>query len=182
MNENNATPDTTVHNETLTVLFHHAVKIMVRIYHHQGHAEHAQTHILAILKAHGSINQRELLEMLNVRSTSLSELLDKLEHRGFITRARDERDKRNFIITATEQGKATTEGHEDARQKNADALFASLSDEDRQKLGELLGKLVNAWRKKFSGHDSKHECGHNHHRPWHEHECGHEHHISAFRP
>jgi DNA-binding MarR family transcriptional regulator len=181
MNENNATPDTAVNNETLAALFHHAVKIIVRMHHHQGHAEHAQAHILAMLKAHGSINQRELLEILNVRSTSLSELLGKLENRSFITRVRDEQDKRNFIITATEQGKAATEGHEDARQKSADALFASLSDEDRQKLGELLGKLIKAWEEKFSGHDSEHECDHGHHWHGHEHVHGHEHHNGDHR-
>jgi DNA-binding MarR family transcriptional regulator len=182
MNENNAALDTSVTNETLAALFHRAVKLMVRMHHHQGHAGHAQAHILAMLKAHGSINQRELLEMHNVRSTSLSELLGKLENRGFITRARDEQDKRNFIITATEQGKAATEVHEDARQKNADALFASLSDEDRQKLGELLGKLVNAWEEKFAGLDSQHECGHGRHIHGHEHGHGYGHHNELHPP
>jgi DNA-binding PadR family transcriptional regulator len=127
------------------------------------------------------MNQRELQEMLNVRSASLSEILGKLEHRGFIRREHDEQDKRNFIITVTEQGSDAVAANKDIRRKSADALFASLSENERRQLSELLDKIIRALEKNTSEHthhyDHKvghlHGRGHHGHDGWHSHEHAH---------
>ncbi|MDR3358273.1 MAG: MarR family transcriptional regulator [Desulfovibrio sp.] len=179
MNESH-TP-TVASGENLTSLFYRAFKLMARAYHHHGHTEHAQMRVLALLKDRNSMNQRDLLEMLNVRSASLSEVLGKLEHRGFIERERDEQDKRNFVITVTGQGSAAVAASEDARRKSADSPFASLSEDERQRLAELLDKVVRALEKDTSGyaHHHDHGAGHPHGRGGHGHHGrhGHEHHA-----
>ncbi|MDR3176728.1 MAG: MarR family transcriptional regulator [Desulfovibrio sp.] len=128
--------------ETLAFLFHRAVRAMMRAHHHQGHASHAQMHVLAILRQAGAMNQRELIRMLNVRSASLSELLGKLEGRGLITRIGDERDRRNVVVSITEQGAAAVKGAKDARQRGFDAVFGALSENERGQLAKLLRKVV----------------------------------------
>ncbi|MDR1659945.1 MAG: MarR family transcriptional regulator [Desulfovibrio sp.] len=183
MSENNEAAGAS--SENLAVLFHRAVKFMARAHHHHGHAEHAQMRVLALLKGRKSMNQRELQEMLNVRSASLSEILGKLEHRGFIERRHDEQDKRNFLITVTGRGSAAAAANEDVRRKSADALFASLSGEERQQLAELLDKIIRALEKSASGHVHYHDHGagyphgrgrhgHDGHGDWHR--RGHAHH------
>jgi DNA-binding MarR family transcriptional regulator len=202
MNENHGTA--VVNSENLAVLFHRAVKFMARVHHHQGHAEHAQMRVLSLLKDRHSMNQRALQEMLNVRSASLSEILSKLEHRGFIERKRDEEDKRNSVITVTEQGSLNVAATEDIRRESAKTLFASLSEDERQQLAELLEKVVRALEKDTSecadhhGHEAGHACGRSHHGSdnhddhddWHGHGhhmpgdggiFGHEHHAPAER-
>lgn len=165
-NDTDTTP--TMSNETLAALFRHATHFMARVYHMQGHARHAQSNILNILGQRNSMSQRELLEELNVRSASLSELLAKLERGGLITRERDEEDKRSFIITMTEQGKAAAASMDEDRPAGAEALFAPLSAEEKQQLGELLAKLLAALEDQHpeiarSPHHGHGRHGHGHH-------------------
>ncbi|MDR2075924.1 MAG: MarR family transcriptional regulator [Desulfovibrio sp.] len=163
--------DTAASAEKLAALFYRAFKFMARAHHHYGHAEHAQMHVLALLRDRTSLNQRDLMEMLNVRSASLSEILGKLEHRGFIERARDEQDKRNFVITVTRQGAAAVAANEDVRRKSAEAFFASLSENERQRLAELLEKVIHALEKDMPGHACRPDHGVGHPRgQQHDHE------------
>jgi DNA-binding MarR family transcriptional regulator len=167
MTELTPATETIITNETLLTLFRRVVKFMVRAHHSHGHAQHAQAHVLAVLKENNPMNQHDLMERLDVRSASLSELLAKLERGGFITRDRDEADKRNYVISVTEQGCATVSDHEKEHKKNADAIFASLSETERRQLGGILNKLISTLEKDPSAHEVCHEhhgqhCGHRH--------------------
>lgn len=178
MNDERSDAATGVSSENLALLFHRAVKFMARAHHHHGHAEHAQMHVLALLRDRNSMNQRELQEMLNVRSASLSEILGKLEHRGFIRRELDGQDRRNFVITVTGEGCDAVATGEDARRKSADALFASLSGNERRQLSELLDKIIRALEESTSEHGHHdHEMGrlHGHGRHGHDGWHGHRH-------
>lgn len=135
--------------EELFRLFRRVVKNMARLHHHghghgPGHGRHAQRHILSILRERGSLNQRDLMEMLNVRSASLSEILGKLERHGLISRERDEQDRRNFIITATEEGDKAFGEHESERREQAEQVFAALDADERASLARLLEKLAQS--------------------------------------
>lgn len=154
----------------LAALFLHATRLMARAYHRRDHAHHAQSRVLAILRERGPIPQSELLEILDVRSSSLSEILGKLERHGLIARSRNEEDKRGFVITATEQAEARPG---DRRGEGADALFACLDDTERTQLGDILEKLVAALKDdplcREPGHGPR-GCGHRgHDHGWHRH-------------
>lgn len=164
-------PDS-VSDEQLLQLFHRASKWMARSHHHHGEAadgqhghhhgqdrdshirhqllvdgqaRHAQGRILFILNEHEGLSQRELLDMLHIRSASLSELLFKLERNGLILRQRDEQDKRNFRLTLTESGRATLDEHRQHRQATATRLFSALDETEREALATLLTRLLDLW-------------------------------------
>lgn len=124
----------------LITLLHHAVKTMGRARHRHGRFPHAQRRILSVL-SEKPMEQRELLDTLDVRSSSLSEVLAKLEQNGLILRERDPRDKRGFVVSLTDAGKAEVSGYERDARLNADAVFSAFSDEERAKLRTLLVKL-----------------------------------------
>lgn len=126
----------------LVGLFRQASRLMARAYHRRDHAQHAQELILSILRRHGPMNQRDLLDILDVRSASLSEVLGKLERGDLIARQRDDQDKRGYVISLTEQGSTRSSDVEDIRTESADALFAGLDDGERETLGRLLAKIV----------------------------------------
>jgi DNA-binding MarR family transcriptional regulator len=183
--ENTNMPETAITGEYLTGLFRHALKVMSRAHHSQGHAQQAQARVLVILKEKEPMSQSELMEMLDVRSASLSEILAKLERNGFITRERSDQDKRNFIISVTDQGRTIAEGHKREYMENAETIFAALSAAERQQLGALLEKIITALENGILGHDTEHEhefghrYGHHGHGgkhgdPAHEH-SGHDH-------
>ena len=68
-----------------------------------------QLRMLALISAMDMPTQQRVLEFMQIRPASLSEMLSKLEKGGYIVRTRDEKDKRNVVITVTEKGKAVNE-------------------------------------------------------------------------
>lgn len=167
---NSASPRTG--GEELFMLFRGVLKHMARLHHHghgHGPGRHAQRHVLAILRERGSLNQRELMGMLNVRSASLSELLGKLERHGLVRRERDEQDRRNFVISPTEAGNMAFSEHESERREQAEQVFAALDAEERASLAGLLEKLARSLEADESArgcHAEDGEHGHGPHGHW----------------
>lgn len=155
----------------LLALFHRAAKMFGRAHHRHGSSPHGQRRVLTTLTETGPISQRELLEILDVRSSSLSEVLAKLEGHGFVARERDERDKRNYIISLTEEATAFMAGHEEGMQAGAQAMFSGFDDEERRQLGALLIKLNHSLADLCEGADGP-ERGCRHGRGRHGHGRG----------
>ncbi|EGB15622.1 transcriptional regulator, MarR family [Pseudodesulfovibrio mercurii] len=130
-------------NAELAGLFRLASRLMARAGHRRDLAHHAQHQVLSILLENGPMPQGELLEILDVRSSSLSELLRKLEDRGLILRERNEEDRRSFIISPTDQARALDT---DGNGTDADNQFDCLDQAERDQLRTILGKLVNSLR------------------------------------
>src|SRR5436189_2940022 len=83
----------------------------------------------------------QLAERLACVKSNVTQLVDRLEADGLVTRAPDPGDRRSRLAVITEQGrKAYTEG---ARIKRAaeEQLFSVLSEDDAAKLGEIVEKL-----------------------------------------
>lgn len=149
----------------LLALLHHTLKHMARAHHCSGRSRHAQRRALSVLAARSPLGQRELLEELDVRSASLSEVLAKLERHGLIGRERDKDDRRNFIIHITDEGRAELEKHGDEPISGAETVFSKFSAEERARLAELLRKLNESLDEfnSLHGHGHDHGPGHNRH-------------------
>ena len=137
-------PPSPVNSAQLLDLFRRASRLMARVYHQGAHAHHAQGHVLALIRAHSPVKQRELLELLDVRSSSLSEVLAKLERNGLIIRQRDEADKRGFVISARKEAASPLLDQQDGYNESTEALFAVLDDRERRQLWELLDKIIQS--------------------------------------
>jgi DNA-binding MarR family transcriptional regulator len=137
-----------VGNGELDSLFQYASRLMARVYHHHGHAPHAQRHIFQMIRERGPMPQKELMGLLGVRSASLSEVLAKLERQGLISRKRNETDKRGFIVAANE---AQPSRQEPTKQMNRD-FFACLDDEEQKQLASLLRKTIASVERNYPGH------------------------------
>jgi len=72
------------------------------------------------------MSRKELQELFQVKPGSMSEIVSKLEHKGFIERIKDDEDKRKAIVKITEAGKARLEERQRAK-SNGDS-FAALDD------------------------------------------------------
>lgn len=100
-----------------------------------------QGRVLTLLRLHPEISQKELSYLLDMRPQSLSELLAKLEKRGYITRTPSLEDKRAAIISLTDAGRETEQA---AQSDRSDPVFDCLSEEEQAKLSEYLDKLISA--------------------------------------
>ena len=101
-----------------------------------------QGRVLALLKAKPTTTQRELSFLLDMRQQSLSELLAKLEEKGFVERVTSKDDRRTNVIRLADDAVPVVD--ECVRKfRSMDALLmAGLSDEDQERLMDLLERLL----------------------------------------
>lgn len=116
-----------------------------RFLHYNMGEKAGQARILSVLMEHGAITQRELQDILEVQSGSLSEILNKVESAGLIERRQSERDKRQLEVKLTKDGLAAGAKMQEERGCAAVELFACLSDEEKKALAGLLDKLLDGW-------------------------------------
>lgn len=102
-----------------------------------------QRQILDILAVQPEMSQKALQERLEIEAGSLSELLAKLEEKGFLYRKRDEEDRRRLIVCLSEKGKCACQQDPGAADED---IFAVLGEEDREKLKDILERLLRQWK------------------------------------
>lgn len=105
-----------------------------------------QGRLLILLHLHGTLTQRELIELTGRRSATLSEQLDSMEKAGLICRCKNEQDKRNVDVALTEQGESAAIQAVQGRQTYADELFGALPQRKKQQLAGLLDTLLHIWK------------------------------------
>ena len=107
-----------------------------------------QGRVLALLAVKPETTQRELSYVLDMRQQSLSELLAKLEEKGFVTREKSAEDGRVTVVKLTEAGAAAAPSANDMGNQ-VDALDC-LDDEERAQFEELIGKVTASLEEKLT--------------------------------
>jgi len=87
------------------------------------------------------VSSRELCEILDVRPSSLSEMLARAESDKLLTRTVDEEDRRVQRITLSDLGRRLVSDMEAARDLDARKKTACLSDEEKEKFCAYCNKL-----------------------------------------
>ena len=106
-----------------------------------------QGRVLALLKAKPETTQRELSYLLDMRQQSLSELLSKLEEKGFVTREKSAEDGRVTVVRLTDAG-AEAAPSPNEMGENADAL-GCLDDDEQTQLETLTDKVNGSLEEKL---------------------------------
>lgn len=96
-----------------------------------------QGRILAFLRMKDGISTKDLSYMLDIRVSSLNELLAKLEKADYITRKPSETDKRIMLIYLTQKGQ-----EEEEQELDSSNIFARLSPEEQGVFGEYLVRII----------------------------------------
>lgn len=100
-----------------------------------------QARCLYMIKMAGKINQRKLAEILNIRPTSLSETIKRLEEKGMITRIPDKSDKRTYIISLTSKGEVEMEQIRKSYVSEHKEWLDCLTNEELDSFFEILTKI-----------------------------------------
>lgn len=109
--------------------------------HRVGGSRRGQDSVLTWLANNPDATQKEISEGLGVTAASLSEVLLKLERKGYVTRFRDETDHRFIRVRLTEEGQET----QNTSESKLDDPFAALSAEEKETLAHLLETLLADW-------------------------------------
>ncbi len=92
-----------------------------------------EVHFLMAVSPEESTTASELAAALDVTLGAVSQMAARLEGKGFITRTKDSKDKRQTLVTLTDTGRALRERHQaydNACFEEISALLSRYSDED----------------------------------------------------
>ena len=100
-----------------------------------------QGRVLRLMQIKEKATQKELAEILGMRSQSMGELLVKLEKNGYITRSQSKTDKRVMEITLTDLGR-TAESAAVNPELNPE-IFSCLSEEEQEQLQNYFERMIH---------------------------------------
>jgi DNA-binding MarR family transcriptional regulator len=103
----------------------------------------ADAGILRLLRVEAGLSQQELAARLQIHPSRLVAILDNLEKRGFVERRANPDDRRLYSLHLTQAGGETLEKIGGVARKHQDALFSSLSWEERNTLAALLLRIAD---------------------------------------
>lgn len=101
-----------------------------------------QNRALSVIALNDGISQSQLSYILGTRPQSTGEIVRKLERRNLIERKTDEKDNRLSNLYLTEDGKRRVELINN--RVGSDDMFDVLTEEEKETLNELLGKVIEA--------------------------------------
>ena len=88
------------------------------------------------------ILQREVVEHLRVKPSTVNGILDRMEEKGLIRRTTDENDQRQKRVSATEKGREMKELVRNAFQDAEAAMARGLRPDEAETLRSLLGRVI----------------------------------------
>lgn len=114
------------------------------LHHKYNFSNGSQMRMLLRLRG-GPMTQKELTERLRIQPGSLSEMLTKVERAGLVEKRRSERDRRNFELNLTQEGRAQADVFEKEQMEQATWLLEPLTDDQKAQLKSLLETLIAHW-------------------------------------
>lgn len=97
--------------------------------------------ILATLDSEGPQTQKALGQRLKIDPTTMVSLIDDLEQKKLVSREKNLKDRRAYLVTLTASGKTLYEGSDKQLDLLEDELLAALSKSERETLRRLLTRL-----------------------------------------
>ena len=105
------------------------------------HAPRSYMKLLYSLENNNDQSASELAETLDIRPSSLSQLLDSMERDQVIVRVKDPDDMRITRISIEDEGKKILEKHEEVKKEEEEKLAAWLTDEEKDDFIRIANKL-----------------------------------------
>ena len=98
--------------------------------------------ILLLLMSNKDVTQKQLCQTLAVTAPNVTILLDRMQERGFVTRVRNETDRRSQHVVLTEEGAALAKQAHEISLTMENEPLRHLSPAERAMLVELLQKVA----------------------------------------
>lgn len=109
----------------------------------------SQSRILMILRLHGAVTQKMLIQILHIQPGSASEILKKMEKAGLIIRVPNEMNRRASDIVLTRQGRSVSEKLIEQRRGRYREMMACLSEDEKVSLFSMLDRMKEDWQQRF---------------------------------
>lgn len=103
-----------------------------------------QFFVLGFLKKQGSCKVTQLAEMMGVKPSAVTLLVDRLEENGLVLREHDKKDRRVVNISLTEHGDEKLKKVMEERKAIAERYLSHLTEEELMVMATLTEKLAQA--------------------------------------
>lgn len=117
-----------------------------------------QLRALAVLYRYGGRSAHDLADLLGLRPTALTGLVDRLESKGYVDRRPDPADRRVRRIDLTPSGAEVLDSLERLRDEKHRQILGRLADEDLARLLRALGPLAKAVREDVEASEGSVDC------------------------
>lgn len=89
------------------------------------------------------ISQRELAQNMNIKDSSATRLLDRMERDGLVSREKNPDDRRVTYVILTKKGKEMRKKLLPEGEKFSNTLLSGITEEELQIFDIVLNKMVN---------------------------------------
>lgn len=137
-----------------------------------------QAHLLLLISQNNGASQGDLAGIMDVRPSSMTEMLVKMEQAGLVTRRQDDKDQRIMRIFLTEDGKKIANESKATVDDFTTKIFNCLTPEERDHMLKLTEKVSANLESLYSSDvvDSDHHGScHKHRHQGLEMQCHHHH-------
>ena len=97
-----------------------------------------------LLGVHGQMIMTDLAAALHAPLSTVTRIVDRLENKRMVERARSEQDRREVVVRAGQKGRILHQIIQQSRMEMASRMLAPLTQGEREILLELIGKLIRA--------------------------------------
>lgn len=103
-----------------------------------------RSEVLVLYRLHAEGQQRasQVAQSLSITTGGLTGITDKLVRGGYITRKRDDKDRRVVYLTITKKGNEALKSMYASRKEFIDKLFHGVSKEEITQLREVTNKIL----------------------------------------
>lgn len=102
--------------------------------------------ILIVLEEHHELLQKELQDILQVQSGSLSEIIIKMENDRLIEKAKSAKDSRHIVLRLTNKGIKEAIAAKKEHDKYVDELMSCITESQKEELYDLLSIILKHWK------------------------------------
>ncbi|WP_175279623.1 MarR family winged helix-turn-helix transcriptional regulator [Secundilactobacillus collinoides] len=117
--------------------------------------------MIYLLTQKEELTNSQIVEALDIRPSSVSVMIKKLEEDGLVERHDSPDDKRISLISLTDKGRDLIKSSHDFKTEFSDALFDGLTDDEKDEFGRLLNKLTDSLDEKFKKNGTRATNGQN---------------------
>lgn len=120
------------------------MEMMRHKFQERGNRKGARGLLVELWKQDGLTNA-EIAEQLDIRPSSVTAQVKRLEEAELVERRADENDGRVSRVFLTDKGRAAESEREEAHDEVSESLFGSLSAEEQASLSALMKKLTDSF-------------------------------------
>ncbi|MCD6206308.1 MAG: MarR family transcriptional regulator [Candidatus Marinimicrobia bacterium] len=120
---------------------HRHTQIYFDRYLHQYDLSSGSLSFLMVLFHHDGIHQEEISRKLSIDKATTARAIHKLLEVGYVSRKQDALDRRAYIISLTEKGRALKPELKRLSRKWSEKLTAGFSPEEKEQVFDLLERM-----------------------------------------